>query len=84
MPSLHAASGLAAYLAYPLYMQFWSLQCTCHTTSTCRSGVHRAHGMQSLSAITEFLKHMPCPQLLLRIALNYFVLLHITSYYIAP
>ena len=84
MPSLHAVSVLAAHLAYPHYMQSWSLQGIGHTTITCRPRLHRAHAMPSLSAISELVKHMPCPQLLLCIASYYVLILYITSYLIAP
>jgi hypothetical protein len=79
MPSLHAVSGLQAYMACPHYMQLWSLQGTRHTTITCRSRVYKAHAMPSLSAISELARHMPCPRLLLCIALCYFILLCILS-----
>jgi hypothetical protein len=82
MPPLHAVSWLAIHLPCPHYMQFWSLRDMCHAPIICSSGMDDAHIMPSLHAISELLGHMPCPQLLLCIAMNFFILLCITSYYI--
>ena len=78
-----AIAGLMPYVPGPHYMQFQSLYGTCHGTSTCRSGVNWADVMPSLNAISELLKHMPCPQLSPHTDLHSFILLHITSYFIA-
>ena len=83
MQSLHAISELMAYMPCPHYMQLWSLPGICHATITCSSRMCRAYAMPSLNAISELVIYMQCPQLLLCIALYYFVLLCITLYYVA-
>jgi hypothetical protein len=64
-------------------MQVGSSQDICHITIICKPGVHKAHIMSSLSAISECMRHMPCPQALCGIALYYFLLPCVISYYIA-
>ena len=82
MPSLHAVSEHVKHIPCPHYMQFRSLHDICHATIICHCGVLMGYAMLSLSANSELLKHMQCPQLLLYIALYYFILLYITLSYI--
>ena len=77
----YAVSELMTYVPCHHYMQFWSLHCICHIAITCSSGVYGAYVMPSLDTISELGMHMSWPQLLLYIALCYFVLLCITVYY---
>ena len=67
MSSLHAILELMGHMPYHHYMQVSSKQGTCHAI---------------IVAISELVMHMPWPRLLLCIALYYFVLSYITSYYI--
>jgi hypothetical protein len=55
----------------------------CHTTIICRPGLHKAPAMPSLSAFSELARHMPCPRLLLCIALYSELILYTTSYHVA-
>jgi hypothetical protein len=80
---MHAISELMTHASYTHYMQFQSLWSTCHITITCRSGVCRAYAMPSLSAVPKLMRHMSCPQQFLHTGSYLFVLLCITSYYIA-
>ena len=77
----YALPGLMTYVPCHRYMQFWSLHDMCHITITYNSGVYRAYALPSLDAISELGMHMSWSQLLLYIALDYFVLLCITFYY---
>ena len=83
MPSLLAVSELATHMPCPHYMQFWSLFSICHAIIICRSGVYETYVTPLLNPIPELLVHKACPQLLLYIALYYFVSVCITAYLIA-
>ena len=95
-PSLHMALELAKHMPCHHYKQFLSLELICHALITCSSGacgaaahaalicssgVHVEYIMSSVNAIFELEKHYPYPQLLLCIALYYFAILYLTSYY---
>jgi hypothetical protein len=88
--------SLYGHMPYPHYMQFWSLHATITCSSwaygtyampSLHAGLGLAwhmpyhHYMPLVNAILELIIHMPCPQLLLYIALYCFALLCITLYY---
>jgi hypothetical protein len=70
MSSLCVVLGLAIYIYIYIYI--------CNVAITCSFQAYGAHVMQPLNAISELVRHMPCPQVsfvLYCITLCYFILL---------